>query len=127
MTLLAIFGAMLILVIVCICCYCMKEKNTDKDAKIYYYKNVQPNNVEKEKLIEAKNQSITAITRVTPKSPQAKAKNLKPMNLEMGQGSFADKVKTESETKRQQRIWGEKKNSLVEAEKSRSKSPKAGS
>ena len=97
MTLLAIFGGMLILVIVCICCYCMKEKNTDKDAKIYYYKNVQANNVEKEKLIEAKHQGIT---RVTPRSPQAKAKNLKPMNLEMGKGSFADKVKTESETKR---------------------------
>ena len=124
MTLLAIFGGMLILVIVCICCYCMKEKNTDKDAKIYYYKNVQANNVEKEKLIEAKHQGIT---RVTPRSPQAKAKNLKPMNLEMGKGSFADKVKTESETKRQQRIWGEKKDSLVEAERSRSKSPKAGS
>ena len=99
----------------------MKEKNTDKDAKIYYYKNVQPNQVEKEKLIESKN---IGITRVTPRSPQAKAKNLKPMSLELGQGSFADKVKSESESKRQQRIWGEKKNSLVEAEKSRSKSPK---
>ena len=57
------------MVIVCICCYCLKEKNTGEDAKIYYYKNVQANNVEKEKLIESKNQSITAITRVSPKSP----------------------------------------------------------
>ena len=69
MSLLAVFGGILILVIVCICCYCLKEKNTGEDAKIYYYKNVQANNVEKEKLIESKNQSITAITRVSPKSP----------------------------------------------------------
>ena len=88
---------------------------------------MQANNVEKEKLIEAKNQSITAITRISPKSKQPKSKNLKPMSLELGQGSFADKVKIESDTKRQQRIWGEKKSSLVAVEKSRSKSPKGGS
>ena len=48
------------------------------------------------------------------------AKNLKPMNnLEMISSTFADKVRTESnETGVQQRIWGEKKNSLVKAENS---------
>ena len=74
MSLLAIFGSLLIFSIVCICCYCMKEKNADQDAKIYYYKNVQKEtltNVEREKLIDPKKQSITAITstRLTPRSP----------------------------------------------------------
>ena len=77
--------------------------------------------VEREKLIESKKQSITAI-RISPRSKAVAAKNLKPMNLELG--SFADKVRTESETRRQQRIWGEKKESLEVAERSRSKSPK---
>ena len=110
MALLAIFGALLIISIVCICCYCLKEKNADDRAKEFYYKNVQketPNNQERVKLIENKKTSITAI-RVSPRSPKIEAKNLKPMNVEMTSGSFADKVLTVSANRRQQRIWGEK-------------------
>ena len=50
LSLLALFGGILIAVIISICCYCIKEER--QDAKVFYYQNLQQlNNEDRSKLL----------------------------------------------------------------------------